>query len=147
MALKECPKCHLKSGPRTKTCECGHPFFQDVPTYTPSEVQVEPAPGDSKFVNSEGKVVTTIVIPAGLCPVKPNGFTGDLGWKATDEQISEWALAVVDSGTKRNIRYHVDAVMYWARYFWDIHAYTEFERVRRVIQQTINPKPTISITE
>lgn len=80
-----------------------------------------------------GGVITT---PAGAPPHNPKGYKD--GWPdgpASDEVVVEWANNVMDSGGGR---YAPDAVVYWARYFWDING-PEFRRVRDLIVRALRP--------
>lgn len=80
-----------------------------------------------------GGVITT---PAGKPPHNPKGYKD--GWSdgpASDEVVVEWANNVMDSGGGR---YAPAAVVYWARYFWDING-PEFRRVRDVIVRALRP--------
>lgn len=80
-----------------------------------------------------GGVITT---PAGAPPVVPKGYKN--GWPegpASDEVVVEWAEAVMDAGSGR---YAPQAVVYWARYFWDING-PEFSRVRDLIVRALRP--------
>ena len=76
-------------------------------------------------------------IPSGDCPVKPKGYKPN--WpdgKATPETIKEWALAVYNSD---GCKYAPDAVLYWARLYWDINDRPEFGRIRNLIMEAIAP--------
>ena len=76
-----------------------------------------------------------VFVPAGDCPVNPVGFKK--GWPngaASDEVIQNWAVAVFNYGGGR---YAIDAVVYWAREFWDINS-DEFRRVRDLILRALH---------
>lgn len=77
-----------------------------------------------------------ISVPAGFCPVKPRGYKSDK-WEEpfTDEVVRDWAQEVYQSGP----RYLPEAVVYFARYFWDING-ADFNRVRSLILETLIPK-------
>lgn len=82
-----------------------------------------------------------IVTPAGLPPVKPAGYK-QRNWPngpASDEVIQNWAREVYASDGER---YAVEAVIYWARYFWDING-PEFKRVSDLILATLAPNRQI----
>ena len=93
-------------------------------------------PNDARFFPKvSGR---NIVVPSGECPVKPKGYKAG-GWpdgKASPEEIKEWALAVYNSDGG----YAPDAVLYWARYFWDINDRPEFGRIRNLIIEAIAPQ-------
>lgn len=75
----------------------------------------------------------SITTPAGLPPVKPAGYK-QKNWPngpASDEVVQNWALEVYHSDDER---YRVDAVIYWARYFWDING-PEFPRIKTLIEE------------
>jgi hypothetical protein len=81
-----------------------------------------------------GGVITT---PAGAPPATPRGYKA--GWPdgpASDEVVVEWANNVMDTGGGQ---YAPAAVIYWARYFWDING-PEFRRVRDLIARTLQPQ-------
>lgn len=79
----------------------------------------------------------TIVVPAGEPPVRPQGYKDK--WPdgpASDEVVQNWAMDVYNSG---NGRYAVDAVIYFARYFWDITGKEYRTRIRELIEKTLRP--------
>ena len=79
-----------------------------------------------------------VIVPAGACPVKPHGYKD--GWPdgpASDEVVRDWAIAVYNYGDGR---YAPDAVVYWARYFWDISNRQEWNRIRDLIMTTLCPQ-------
>ena len=76
-----------------------------------------------------------IVVPSGDCPVKPKGYKD--GWpdgKASPEVVQEWAVAVYNSASG----YAPEAILYFARFFWDIHDEPEFARIRNLIIDVIS---------
>lgn len=80
-----------------------------------------------------GGAITT---PAGAPPCTPKGYKD--GWPdgpASDEVVTEWAYNVMDTGGGK---YAPEAVVYWARYFWDING-PEFRRVRELIVKALRP--------
>ncbi len=162
MAQKECPTCKKSNGPRTKTCECGYDFFavkssdepmtlkpvQPVAVDTqpntprqPVKLDLRPARNPSQILTSGSNIGSSnsqaIVAPSGPCPIKPQGFKS--GWPdglASDEVIQNWAKSVYDYGQGRLA---LDAVVYWARSYWDINSYQEFNRVRSQIYLALVP--------
>lgn len=196
MALKTCPACKKQSGPRTKTCECGHAFITEMPAVKASVEPMKNAdvdPLDKRIAESvsiarnvlarvderrgmppsvtstltrrtevtEEKKASpvdnlperrtqiapeerssipmyygrTIVVPAGIPPFKPKGYKE--GWPdgpASEEVIAEWAKEIFES----NERYAPDVVIYWMRYFWDIHNKPEFNRVRELVIRALS---------
>ena len=163
MAQKICPACKKGNGPRTKNCECGHVFIADraipasdkmmtlplKPKPTITETIVSKAPVESKqpveskpattqkpvvsrLVNRSGARI--IVAPSGPCPLKPKGYKDR--WPdgpASDEVVSSWAVDVYNSNT----RIALDAVVYWARNFWDING-KDFARIVSLVHQAIS---------
>ena len=100
-----------------------------------SEVIDYGQPNDARFFPKVAG--RNIVVPSGECPVKPKGYK--IGWpdgKASPEVVKEWALAVYHSGDG----YAPDAVLYWARYYWDINDRAEFGRIRNLIIEAISPQ-------
>jgi len=77
-----------------------------------------------------------IFTPAGACPVKPQGFKSDK-WEEpfTDDTVREWATELYHSGPP----YLPEAVVYFARFFWDING-PDFKKVRSLILETLIPK-------
>lgn len=60
----------------------------------------------------------TTYVPAGDCPVKPAGYKA--GWPdgpASDLVVQNWAVRVYNLRT--DLQPH--AVVYWARYYWDMN--------------------------
>ena len=87
---------------------------------------------------SYGKGRTTYV-PRGDCRYKPEGFK-DVKWKegpASDAVVEEWALKVFNADGE-NTRFMPHAVVYQARYFWDING-PEFSRITALILKVLNP--------
>ena len=85
-----------------------------------------------RFYSGGGKIAT----PAGECPVKPKGYKEN--WPdgpASDEVVQNWAIDVDAFGEGR---YAVDAVIYFARYFWNING-PEYHRIRELIICALQP--------
>lgn len=73
-----------------------------------------------------------ILVPAGPCPVKPEGYKDKwTNGSASDETVQNWALNVYNSG---ECRLTVNAVVYFARHFWEG---PEFRRVSDLIVNTL----------
>lgn len=148
---KSCPKCGLQQGIRVRECECGHNFMGGVPaletkmelaavstdvpiasnisSIKPTESTTSVAP-KRKFACSSSRL---IVAPAGPCPIKPRGYKER--WPdgpASDDVVTSWAEQVFNYSD----RYSVEAVVYWARSFWDINS-KEFVRISGLIYQAI----------
>lgn len=69
---------------------------------------------------------SNIFVPTGDCPFKPEGYKS--GWPdgpATDEAVQKWAIRVFVSGN-----YHPNAVVYWARDFWNMNDVSEVNGVK-----------------
>jgi len=89
-------------------------------------------PQTQRFFGGGERVST----PAGECPVKPKGYKDK--WPdgpASDEVVQDWAVDVYNHGQGR---YAIDAVIYFARYFWDING-QEYPRIRDRIVKTLQP--------
>lgn len=90
------------------------------------------------FKKSRGLVT---YVPSGECPFKPEGFK-DAKWSngtASSETVQNWAIRVFNSGDDYN-RYHPEAVVYWARYYWDMSNRVEWSRIRVLILTALTPK-------
>jgi hypothetical protein len=156
--MKTCPACQKQVGVRTKQCECGHTFSSSTPAVQagsapmsleqalkdsvatvksivadveqrqapPASKSSIPAPSPRKtsivYDNNHGGV---IAVPAGACPVKPKG--------SGDDEIAEWTVDVYSSG-----RYMPEAVVYFARQFWDING-KDFPRIKGIILKALSP--------
>ena len=164
MANKTC-KCGTQCGPRTRVCpKCGHEFIRAVeagsqtmepikisspkaekPPVKPSITQFEPPSSLTpvKYTESDAHIAREAtksgktIIPAGKCPIKPEGYkaSGENNWpdgKPNPEIIAEWARNVYDSGN-----YTPDAVKYWAREFWDING-PEFRTIKQIIDDALS---------
>lgn len=161
---KVCPKCSAEVGVRTSVCKCGHEFrtLAAVPASsepmtlegrieaTVAERPKDTSPPAQKEPERKSKsafsVATTggfrgsaIYTPAGACPVKPNGYKVDGDWSPSDQDIEEWAFAVHQWGINSGFTYLPQAVVYFARQFWDINS-KEFERVRALVIKTLTPQ-------
>lgn len=149
---KQCKKCGVIVGVRTGTCVCGEIFQKPQAAIPASEEKMEikelpkkvPNFNDPEEIVESRKVSytksgrkRTTWTPSGDCPVKPRGYTKE-NFQFTDEIIAEWAKETYDSGD-----YLSEAVVYFARYFWDINS-PEFDRVESIIRKTL---PTCQISE
>lgn len=78
----------------------------------------------------------SIYTPAGPCPAKPAGFKNDK-WEEpwTEDTVRDWASEVYNSGPP----YLPEAVVYFARFFWDING-PDYKKVRSLILETLVPK-------
>jgi len=91
-------------------------------------------PTQPKFYGGAGS--SRIIAPAGECPYKPQGYKDK--WPdgpASDEVVRNWAIDVYNYGEGR---YAVEAVIYFARHFWDING-REYRRIRELILKTLRP--------
>jgi hypothetical protein len=78
----------------------------------------------------------TTYVPAGECPFKPEGFK-DVNWsngQASSAVVKNWATRVFNSDD----RLHPHAVVYWARYYWNINSGAEWSRIRDLILDTLS---------
>lgn len=85
-----------------------------------------------RFYGGGGKIIA----PAGECPFKPQGYKDK--WPvgpASDEVVQDWAIDVYNYGEGR---YAIDAVIYFARHFWDING-QEYHRIRELIVKALQP--------
>ena len=138
MPHKICTACQKKNAVRTYICECGHEFEKKIKKVLPPTdnkivdiIQEEDAEEEERE-RPDVSIFGYIYAPAGDCPVKPQKEDGVY----TDELIREWAHKVKNHGEGR---YAPEAVVYFARYFWDIHS-PEFKRVSAIIYSTLLPK-------
>lgn len=158
MAQKICPKCQKGNGPRTKTCECGHVFISDGVPASPKMMTLQPEPQTTDSQERKNTVQaapnvpeqrasrrgTRIVLaPAGACNIKPRGYKDK--WPdgpASDETVVNWAVDVYNSDSSLA----VDAVVYWARNFWDING-KEFPRIVSLIHQAISVNQPVAASD
>lgn len=90
------------------------------------------------FKKSRGLVT---YVPSGECPFKPEGFK-DIKWSAgaaSEDVVQNWAIRVFNSGTDY-VRYHPEAIVYWARYYWDMSNRVEWSRIRVLILTALTPE-------
>jgi hypothetical protein len=85
-----------------------------------------------------------ILTPRGTPLVKPIGYNFNKWiWQLSkeekqsieimsDEDIIFWARDCMITGNMANVKITVEAVCYWARFFWDIHS-SEHKRVVKII--------------
>lgn len=138
MPSKICSQCQRKNGVRTKVCSCGYEFEikKQLKEKKKDKIQNENEDLDDILEdnkNAEISIYGLIYAPAGDCPIKPKGFKE---WKegvASEECIIEWALALKEFSKGR---FAPEAIIYYARYFWDIHS-NEFKRVSNIILNTL----------
>jgi hypothetical protein len=132
---KTCPKCKAENGLRTQKCVCGHEFSKSVslPNVASETVPIEKNISD---VNKSSFSRRIIYAPVGDCPVKPKGYKNNKfedSW--TDEVVRNWAMDVYNFCGS----YRPEAVIYFARFFWDING-PDFEKIRGLIVETLIPK-------
>jgi hypothetical protein len=78
-----------------------------------------------------GRVYT----PAGEPPINPKNYKkGEMN----EDSVREWAVETYNYGQGS---YTVHAVIYWAKYFWDVHG-SEYPRVKELINEVLDPKKT-----
>lgn len=148
MPQKICPSCQKPSGVRTKKCVCGHVFISATPDSsmlsaesltgdTAKKLVVKPIVQDDPPRRNLHLNRGIVVAPAGECPIKPKGYKQ--GWPdgpATDEIVQTWAMDVFN---RYDGRFSTEAVIYWARNFWDING-AEFRRIRSLIFEILSPE-------
>lgn len=153
MASKTCPECQEKCGPRSAICpKCKHSFGigvkasdekMTVGVTVPKPIEKREKVEKQPFVPSAGSKNKGRLIsyPSGTPPVKPAGYKQD--WPdgpASKEVIQDWARATKEAGFKDNLHYLPTAVVYFARYFWDIHNEVEYNRVVQAINSAISSR-------
>lgn len=97
-------------------------------------------PRPQRFYSGGAKIAT----PAGPCPIKPKGYKEN--WPdgpASDEVVQNWAMDVYNYGEGK---YAIDAVIYFARHFWDING-QEYRRIRDLIVTTLRPSRPLESEE
>jgi hypothetical protein len=150
MPSKICSQCQKKNAIRTRLCECGHEF--EVKNKKQSEQKIDlkiedKANFESEVIDSsqekqaaEISIYGLIYAPAGECPIKPKHIKEWENGIASEECIVEWTLALKEFGRGR---FTFEAIVYWARYFWDIHS-VEFKRVSNIIMNTLTVKKVVA---
>lgn len=113
---------------------------RSVTDWKDSEKKVEkvnyPEAIGSSTPNFSGKRNTYVM--SGDCPYKPEGFRS-IKWEdgpASDEVVKNWAIKVFNS----SLDLHPDAIIYWARYYWNIHNVAEWDRIKDLILSALTPK-------
>lgn len=85
------------------------------------------ATGQAPLRKHTGRHLT--YVPAGDCPYKPEGYNRvtmyNYDEQVPDEIVKNWAIRVYNSGD-----FHPNAVIYWAREFWNINDLQETNGVR-----------------
>lgn len=144
---KTCPECNKETGPRTLKCECGHDFKSQKKS-AKTDVKTDVSKTNSKntkvqqVVTSVPSIHGVIITPNGSCPFIPEGYnkqTSSFTEIVKDEVIIEWANNIVGWGTQHGERYGLDALVYWARSFWDINS-GEFNRIKDVLKNYFEPE-------
>lgn len=149
MPFKICGKCSKQVGPRTQVCSCGYSFIsKNVEIAKPvAKISIEgkkvaeksnSKPADPVVKSSSNfSVFGKIAVPAGKCPILPEGYKKN--WPdgpASDECVVNWAtnVACLHDG-----RLTTEAVLYYAREFWDVNSKEYRERVHQLIFGALNP--------
>lgn len=139
MPKKTCGNCREECGPRTKICKCGFSFEKKIPSIQPvQELPQEPVEPKAAPALNRGKVICT---PSELCPVTPQGYRVS-GWSepASDEVVMDWARKAFSA--KKDVTYTIEAVIYWARSFWDVHS-SDWYRIKNCIYSELSEKSEI----
>jgi len=134
---KTCPECQAELGVRTKVCACGYAFpVKEKKQKTQAGKRTKKS-DDSKEAQEAKKPIhellrAPILIPSGEPPFAPKGYKGGSKpvWSvsdpwpepASDDDISEWAWALKDHYSKKGKILTTRGVIYYARYFWDVHS-------------------------
>lgn len=151
MALKICPNCKNKLGPRAGKCTCGHIFTPNAKVEVKHTAPVESPslPTQAINVSASSKLFGVVTTPTGKCPVKPYGFKPN--WPdgpASEDVIKSWAIGVVNYGNEHGKCYATSAVIYFAREFWDLLNFQEFDKIKATITTCLNPpKPEVKEDE
>ena len=123
---KQCPSCKKYVGVRTLTCDCSHefgvakpkssgvvkPIASKKPKLEEPEEPEEEEEEEEEDAQPEGRV-RRIWTPAGGSPARLGG--------TSREEVHCWAEKVRKSGFNKGLHYLVQAVLYWAREFYDIN--------------------------
>jgi hypothetical protein len=86
-------------------------------------------------LTSARKMKVCIAVPSGHCPIKPSGFKAYPHEEIDASKIGDWAEKVY---SLEDGKYSIDAVVYWARNFWDINS-REFSKVVDFIIARLDP--------
>lgn len=111
---KQCPKCRLYIGVRSRQCECGHAFEKSEPTVEIREKVVIPIPRNPRPIEPimmKGGSMRVVLTPSGECPAKLQGIS--------EEQVRKWVDELQEIAGKRDDHLHPDALKYYARQFYD----------------------------
>jgi len=129
---KQCPACKKYVGVRTLICTCSHEFgvakpkapavvkltaskkpkLEEPEEDEPEEEEEEEEEDNDEDAQPEGRV-RRIWTPAGGSPAKLGG--------TSREEVHCWAEKIRKSGFNNGLHYLVQAVLYWAREFYDIN--------------------------
>lgn len=144
MPFKICQQCKKQVGPRTQNCECGYSFAksekkpkENLAKSISTEIEVKQIDQVST-ASTKGSVFAKIATPAGRCPIVPEGY--NKGWPdgpATDNAVVNWAINV---SRLFDGRMTVEAVVYYARQFWEINGSEYRERILDLIKMTLQPQ-------
>jgi hypothetical protein len=146
MPFKVCGQCKKQCGPRTQVCSCGFSFgspkdqsdIKEKPVIQNSSAELAKPKIVRPDTSSKPSVFQKIGTPAGKCPVVPEGYKRD--WpdgQASDDCISNWAI---NTYQLFNGRMTIEAVVYYARQFWDYNGPEYRNRVLGLIHQTLRPQ-------
>ena len=139
MPTKRCMNCGNECGPRTKVCKCGTSF--DKKPIVVEETPKQEVHDEQKIAPKSSYSGRVICTPSEACPYSPEGYRV-AGWEnpASDKVVLEWARKVKNYG--KDVAYSVDAVIYWARSYWDVHS-TDWYRIRGLIYSAFEPSETM----
>tara|TARA_Y100000034_G_scaffold133174_2_gene197969 strand:+ start:745 stop:1245 length:501 start_codon:yes stop_codon:yes gene_type:complete len=102
------------------------------------------APADQPEPFYGGRMMR-IATPAGSPPCSPKGYSGGVQpyykvkepWpdgQPDSDDVLDWAHKVRDEGiSNRNVYYTTDAIVYFARFFWDING-PVYPQIKEVLQ-------------
>lgn len=126
-----CPLCGEENKPKAKACcHCAHPLGKPVSEDSAPSPDTAPTPPERKPTIYSG-MGGQITVPAGK-PICEPKVTKDF----TDQDVIDWAYDVIDKGHAQGKNFSLDAVKYWARYFWDFSS-PDHKRVLTIIDNLI----------
>jgi len=153
---KICPVCQAENGVRLRECVCGYEFSpkisqpvkQEVVSLpvkaTVSLVRHEPTQKEMSLLEKNTYYFGRVFTPAGEPPIKPRGYKKNwIDGPASDEVVQEWAHDIYNHG---NGSYTLNAVIYWAKYFWDVHS-PEFTKIRELINSALQPQKKLNVVD
>lgn len=146
MTLKKCPTCGLESESRKLACSCGFVFIKPseasgspmmslVKAVATKQAKKQETPPESiqrryeaSSLANYSRNLTKVATPSGGCPATPAGNS--------TLDISAWISRVVQAGKSNGILYTHEAVIYFAREFWQFNS-PDYIRVKKLVQELL----------